>query len=218
MRFLLFLAIALLLQSCGQSAQNSKANQIVNLSEAEKESFINNIIRFIGKMPDQASPKTKFHSLFDEHYEKLLKDHKLEAYYKTTDGKEYFLITRTAPSIHVKRVALGGYVVYDQNGKLQEMAEVFRTWKKTPDELLPIAELLFAKMIAGEDLSSYYPENSGNEEIIEFPNAEVFYDKEARTWVSTRENPMKELLEAKYRKLEDAMLQDSTSIPNDTIN
>ena len=60
------------------------------------------------------------------------------------------------------------------------------------DELLPKVDLLFGKYLKGYDLSMYYPENSGDEDYIEFPNSESFYVKEDRVWKSTRENVMEE--------------------------
>src|SRR5690625_6390117 len=44
-------------------------------------------------------------------------------------------------------------------------------------------------MIDSNDLSIYYPENSGSEEYIEFPNAYTQFDTATRRWVSTLFNP-----------------------------
>jgi hypothetical protein len=49
-------------------------------------------------------------------------------------------------------------------------------------ELKPLAFKLFDEMVRDKDLTKYYPENSGDEYIIEFPSAEVYFDNNSRTW------------------------------------
>jgi hypothetical protein len=210
-------ALLILIAVACSGGNTTVSNQIDTLSEQQIRVFQEKLIRYIGKMPSQATVNTRFHSMFNEHYESLLQDHQMHAYYKNAGGKEYFLITRTAPSIKVKRVALGGFVVFDDKGEIKELAEIFRTWKKEPEELMPIAEMLFAKMVKGEDLSAYYPENSGDNEIIEFPNAETYYSIEKRTWISSRENPLDEFYQEKAKRLEEVMELKNKEIANDSV-
>jgi hypothetical protein len=203
-----FLSLFILI-SC--NTENNKTeriiieNQIEQLSENQIDDFKSKLIRHIGKLPTEISQESKFNAYFDEHYEKEKQRYDLEKYYKTENNKIYFLFTRIAPSIKLKRVALGGYVSFDEDGNITDLEEVFRTWKKEPKDLQPVADMLFEKMIYGEDLTPYYPENSGEEEVIEFPNAEVYYDKNKKTWISTRENPLEEFHEAKAKKIEEVL-------------
>jgi hypothetical protein len=80
-----------------------------------------------------------------------------------------------------KYVAIAGIVKRDGD-KIIRYEEVFRTWKQKKNELYPLAFRLFSEMINGKDLSVYYPENSGNKYIIEFPSNQVYFDKEERKW------------------------------------
>jgi len=42
--------------------------------------------------------------------------------------------------------------------------------------------MLFDLMIKGEDLSPYYPQNSGKEEFIELSDERTYFDTEERRW------------------------------------
>jgi hypothetical protein len=108
-------------------------------------------------------------------------DFTLEAYYNK-NGDEYFLVSRIAPSLKVKKVAVGVKMKRDDQGNLLDYEEVFRTWKFEIPEMQQKGLMLFDKMVRGEDLSAYYPQNSGEEEYIEFPDERVFYDVNERRW------------------------------------
>lgn len=168
------------------------------ISSNEQQVLKESIIHYLGKMPDKATPTTRFSSSFDAHYAKELKKYQLTHYHTVGNQKEYFTYIRRAPSIKDKFVATAGYVV-KHNDSIVEYVESFRTWKMEMDELMPKVDMLFEKLIKGNDLSMYYPENSGKEEYIEFPNSEVHYDKEQRVWISSREN----VLEEYHQKLRD---------------
>jgi hypothetical protein len=49
-------------------------------------------------------------------------------------------------------------------------------------------QMLFVKMIQGKDLSPYYPQNSGKEEYIEFPDEMVKFDTDKRRWLTISGN------------------------------
>jgi hypothetical protein len=195
------LVLTVLLVAC----QTKDLNQIDNLSKKEQVSFTQKLIRFIGKKPEEATHENKFHAYFDSYYRQLASQHQLEFYYLSDDDKIFFVFTRNAPSLTLKKVGIGGYVKFDKKGEITEIEEVFRTWKKVPDELKKLNEELFQKMIQGEDLSPYYTENSNGQEFIEFPNKDVTYDKSQRRWVTTLFDPMEELLQPKQQEMKDKL-------------
>jgi|688.fasta_scaffold25181_4 hypothetical protein len=200
MRFIFgILMISLMILQLFGCSEQSGENQLADLSENEKVAFRKEMIRYIGKKPEDASDENKFDAYFDGHYTTEEQAHQLERYIKSKDGKVYFLFTRTAPSLTVKRVAIGGYVEFDKNGDVVVLEEVFRTWKMSPEKLSEVSSMLFSKMLDGEDLKPYYTENSGGVEYIEFPNAEVWYDKDKRKWMTSRINPLEEFQEAKIK-------------------
>ncbi len=103
----------------------------------------------------------------------------------STTGFTYFMVTRAAKSLYEKRIAIGGKLKTDSADSLIHFEEIFRTWKMTEDQLKPKSALLFRLMIEGKDLSPWYPENSGAEEYIEFPNSTITYDPQLRKWTTT---------------------------------
>lgn len=168
-----------------------------HISEERKQEVVKKIIRHLGKIPDKADYKTRFDSIFDNHYEKELNKYELIHFYpKKNTYYIYFSVIRRAPSISEKYVATGGKFRYEY-GVVKEYNEVFRTWKMEKEELLPKLDMLFERMIYGRDLKPYYPENSGDEEFIEFPNSEVTYNIKKNIWESSRED----VLEPYYKKL-----------------
>lgn len=173
----LFLVLIILF-SC---ESGSKYDPRKNLSEKEQRQILLTSIRYMGHLPKKANHQTKFDQVYDEYYSKLALDYSLEAYYKK-NGYEYFLASRIAPSLKVKKVAVGVKMKRTPDGQLEYYEEVFRTWKFEIPEMLEKGLMLFDKMVKGEDLSPYYPQNSGNEEYIEFPDAKVYFNVEERRW------------------------------------
>lgn len=182
------------------SCEQAKTNQIDDLPLQEKTELRKKLIRYIGRKPEDASNENKFESYFDSHFENEQRGYDLEYYHKSNDGKIYFLFTRIAPSNILKKVGIAGFVKFNKTGKIIELAEVFRTWKQEPQKLKEVNNLLFTKMINGENLSPYYTENSTDIEYIEFPNKEVWYDKPTRTWKTSRFDPLEEFQQKKIKR------------------
>ena len=185
-----FILAGLFFTSCDY--QPEEVNQINQLNQESIKLFTEKLIHYVGDQPEGSSDESKFNAYFDEHYSKEVNKHELIKYNKTISGKEYFVFTRIAPSVKLKKVAIGGYVVFNDKNEIVELEEVFRTWKDEPDSLLPKVDLLFTKMVNNEDLTEYYTENSGGLEYIEFPNKEVWYNKSLRKWETSRVNPLED--------------------------
>jgi hypothetical protein len=199
---LLIMSLGVLLTNCDSQdsiTQPTQINQIDQLSEDDVFSFKSSIIRFVGRKPEDASHENKFNAYFDGHYLEQTQTHTLR-YYAKEEGKEYFVLTRIAPSVQLKYVAIGGFVVFDENNEVKEIEEVFRTWKKIPEELDSINNILFQKMVNGDDLSPYYTKSMGQDAYIEFPNDEVWYDKKSNTWESSREDVLREFYDEKVKR------------------
>jgi hypothetical protein len=178
LKILIFLAVLL-----GISACNPKDNYAPDkyLSEIQQKQILYSTIRYLGHLPNKGTHENKFDAQFDEYYSKLVLDFNLEAYYNK-NGDEYFLVSRIAPSLKVKKVAVGVKMNRDEDGNLLNYEEVFRTWKFEIPEMQEKGLMLFDKMVRGEDLKPYYPQNSGAEEFIEFPDEKVYYDVNERRW------------------------------------
>jgi hypothetical protein len=185
----LALLFSLFLFACTNLPKQEKSYEQVNLSETEKLELLYEMIRYIGKLPGKADHQTKFDVGFDAYYRDLAKAHRLEKYV-LKEKEAYYLVSRVAPSIYQKRVAIGGKLRRNEQGEIVYFEEIFRTWKMVEEELERKSEFLFFEMLEGKPLDAYYPEQSPDEEYIEFPNRETHYDTLERRWKSLRENPM----------------------------
>jgi hypothetical protein len=151
------------------------------LSIKEKDKVLQSIIRYMGKLPENINASEKFDTKHDAYYLDIASRHKFELYFIDKEGTHYFLISRPAPSLYEKRVAIGGKLKLNEQGELMEYEEIFRTWKMSKEDLKVKGLLLFDLMVNQKDLSPYYRSNS-IEEYIEFPDEHTYYDKTDRTW------------------------------------
>jgi hypothetical protein len=213
---LILITITLLTIGCtnDSSVETTEINQINQLTDEEALAFKTSVIRLVGRKPENASHENKYNTYFDAHYAHQAETHYLEYYFKQED-KTFFILTRIAPSVELKHVGIGGYVKFNDDGSISQLEEVFRTWKRKPEELKPILDVLFSKLVNGEDLSMYYTAKMGLDAYIEFPNEEVWYDKSTNTWVSSREDVLKEFYDNKEARTQ--IIIDSLERLKDTI-
>jgi hypothetical protein len=183
MKRLLVVPFCFLLVCCSQKDSFSPDEQ---LTLKEKEAFINSIIRYTTKPPRKIGDEERFNPAYDQYYSTQAQLAKLE-FYTTRNGYQYFVLSQPAPSITVKRHATGGRSKYGSDGKLEDYEEIFRTWKMTPDTLVKRSRILFEKMVNGEKLEPFYPQNSKGTEYIEFPDERTYYDKQKRKWAVRNE-------------------------------
>jgi hypothetical protein len=147
------------------------------------------IIRYVGPLAPKADHINKFSPEFDNFYYQISEQHRLELYFQDEEnGNIYFLITRNAPSLYDKRIAIGGVLSLNQEGGIDHYEEIFRTWKLVTEELEYKSGLLFTLMVNGEDLTEYERRNTGEEEYIEFPDEYTWFDTGERRWISSRFN------------------------------
>jgi len=190
---LLGLILFISLISCSQN-QSDKYSATYLLNEDEQQLFVYDIIRYAGKLVSKASHESKFNQEFDMDYWSLAREHSLDfIHIDNNTNRTYFSVSRIAPSIHIRKVSVGGYIVRDENREIVEYVEVFRTWKMPVDELSNKTAVLFELLVNGKDMSKYMPDNAYGHEYIEFPNATTYFDSDKRLWVSTLEDPVGEL-------------------------
>jgi len=181
----MFRLIALVALLCLGNACQPDTVKDQPLSPAEQENYIKRMIRYTARMPDKANLENRLDDQWQAHYDEQAALHRMDRYYRDPrSGKAFFLVSRIAPSLKVKRVAIGIEAGFDRDS-LTYYREVFRTWKMEEPELTEKGDFLFDRMVKAQDLSPYYPENSGKEEFIEFPDAHTHFDTLSRSWVSS---------------------------------
>lgn len=176
----IYLFLFLLIISCKEEPKNISPTTYLN--KKEQELFNYKIIRYIQRLPKYATEENKFESQFDVDYKNSMNDCSLLYYYKDNEGFIYFAISKTAPSIKLKKTATVGKLKFTKNDSIVYYNEAFRTWKMEPKELEVKTKLLFTKYINNEDISSYYTVNSEPEFYIEFPDEKTYFDNSNRVW------------------------------------
>lgn len=176
-RFIFLIFAAGVLSGCtnGNSTYDPSA-----LTESQQKEFIWRIIRYAAKSPEGVAPAERFFSQYDSFYVEQANRYRLDAYLRTGE-RQYFLISRPAPSLQEKRVATGGFVELDDQG-VKDYREIFRTWKMVPDTLSRRSLILFTKMVEGESLEQYEARYTGKDDYIEFPDDRIWYDTVNRIW------------------------------------
>lgn len=162
-------------------SKNKSTDPADFLNEFERKGLMLEIVHYAAKLAPRASHETKFDPEFDDYYSSQAADYKWLEMAPRKEGGYYFLISRPARSITPMIEGIGGYFRIDKDS-LVEYNEVFRTWKLPEDVFEPRGQMLFDRMVAGKDLSIYYPQFTGDQ-YIEFPDNRFVFDKEKRVWV-----------------------------------
>lgn len=179
--FLLFAFFTCALYSCMNTKNYSPD---AYLTENETTVLLRNIIPYNAKLPKGYTYKNRFDKQLDTFYTEEMHKYKLEKYYTSQkDSFSYFLITRVAPSIYEKRIAIGGRFTKDTSGKIKNYEEAFWTFKMKPNQLQKISDTLFNDYVNGKDLSPYQI-GKMEDAWIEFPDRNYFYNKVEQRWES----------------------------------
>lgn len=160
------------------------------LDDAAQEAFKYKVIKYAGKLAPKATETSKFDKAFEIYYKNLASTHDLMAYYPDeASGITYFMLSRIAPSLYVKKIAIGGRLKSDQKGNITFYEEGFRTYKMEPEVLREKALEIFRQYIQEKSLEKYLYKNSQPEEWIEFPDENTWYDTTRRQWQTKLINP-----------------------------
>ncbi len=177
-RSLAFIVISFLITTCSKTNDNKPENCF---SPERQAKVIAQSVRYSAKLAPQATHETKFDTTFNWYYDLAAKEYDLRACRQGTDSSFFFLMTRKARSIWPAREAIGGKLRLDENERLTDYYEEFRTWKMTEDSLNDRAFELFNLMVKGEDLTPYRSKFKGDR-YIEFPDDRSFWDSKEKRW------------------------------------
>lgn len=179
------LLLSVILFSCNADSDKPSINDNPSnyFTNQKSDELLMKLIPYSAKLPKGFDYTQRFDSALDSFYVQEIKKYKLERYFfSEKDSYHYFLISREAPSLYKKRIAIVGKYKKDNDNKIVNYEEAFWTFKMKQDELDEKGKLLFHEYISGSDLSKYLPGKS-NEEWIEFPDNYSHYDKNEQRWI-----------------------------------
>jgi hypothetical protein len=154
-----------------------------HLSKKEMDDATWQIVHYAAKFPPGASLENVFDKEFEEYYHLVAVDFKWLQVRPTEGNSYYFLVSRPARSITPMVEGIGG-TFRMEGDSLVEYEEVFRMWKMPEPDLAVKGKAMFDRMVAGKDLSMYYPKFTGDQ-YIEVPDGRFIYDKQNRRWRDT---------------------------------
>lgn len=191
------LTLLCLLTSCEEKPKDLSASNCINSKKNESD-ILYPLMRYMAELPGKSDHETKFDTIFNDHYLKKAGEHHILYCYEEKDTN-YLLVYRIAPSISEKYVGIGVKLVTSGNDSIQYYEESFRTWKMPMDLLTLKGKMLLEELINGENMAQYYPQNSGEEEWIEFPDELTRFDATNRKWISDREDVMEPYYQLKNK-------------------
>lgn len=175
---LYFIITSLALASCNQQ---KKYGPDLYFTKEVQSSIIEQTVRYSAKLAPLATHENKFNEEFSEYYDKAADETDFRQCFPDGDKSYFFLMTRKARSIWPAREAIGGKITVDENNKLADYEEVFRTWKMTEDSLNDRAFELFDRMVKKEDLTPFRSTYKGDR-YIEFPDDRFYFNTEKKRW------------------------------------
>lgn len=177
---LFLVTIVLLAFSCNQPKNYSPSQY---LTEESSKVLLRKLIPYSSKLPNGFDYKNRFDTRLDSFYTKEVENYKMEKYYiSSKDSFHYFLISRPAPSLFEKRIAIGGKFKKDASENVTAFEESFWTFKMKKEEFEKKTATLFSYYVEGKDLSAFLSKNT-SEEWIEFPDDKCHYNKTEQRWV-----------------------------------
>ena len=191
------IGILILTASCqGNSSASSKADakwltdsltmDSLYGSKSYNTGIMDSVMPFFAKRHDSMPEARRFDAAYKSFYLIQKKDRDYNLIYSavTPDSFNYFLVRRLEPSMkNNKYAAICGRFKRLSSGAIDTATyeELFWTWKMPLNELNKKSAILFNAAIQGRDLKPYTP-GKENDLYIMFPDANVSYNPQTKTW------------------------------------
>jgi hypothetical protein len=176
------IAFAFLMLSC--SGEDSRYKPEDYFTSGQMEAIKLQLVLKTCKKPDGTPSMAEIKA----YYEEEAKTYQWHFTHETNKGF-YFLISRPAPSLFGKRLAIGGFFLSPDHLQIHRFKEIFQTIKMKPDELVQRGSVLFEKMVNGQDLKPYYLSRAKEKQgWIELPDDVHYYDSTSLTWKTRMES------------------------------
>lgn len=177
---MIFFLCSMVLCSCSREKSYAPG---AYLKENQQREILRKILPYFARLPKGFTEEKRFDPGLDSFYASEIRKYELKHYYVSpADSFHYFLVTRPAPSLFEKRVAIAGRFRLNPGQEITGYEESFWTFKMKVPELSEKSRVLFHELVNGGDLSAYMPGRK-EDEWIEFPDNRVSYSKTDKKWV-----------------------------------
>lgn len=142
------------------------------------DSFMTEVVTFIGRKPAVSDWQTRFNPEYRQHYIDMRSEFELVYYHTTADGYHYFYLIRPARSLQGNLRGVGGRFKPGEQGALHEFEEVFNTIVMDRVVLLQRGFELFEHLVQQGHVEPYL----GDATYIEWPDDRMQYHFERKEW------------------------------------
>jgi hypothetical protein len=181
-KVLIISLLALTLIGCQQ-----KEDSLTQLTPAERDSLVTDIITFIYIPPLEATTETRFDLKYRKYYASKIQEFRLEKFFINKDGVHFYYVIRPARSAEGNIRGVGGYFKKDATGKIISFKEVFNTPVRTLPELQARGDEMFQALIRDGNVDGYLK----NSDYVEWPNKYLQYDTIQYKWVLSTDSSLK---------------------------
>jgi len=173
--FLVSLLVAMIF-----SCQSKKYSVSTYFSDNERDTLLTNIITYVFAKAPNATAANRFDAQFRQFYVKSLPNFRIEKYHRTPDGWNYFFMIRpVGNSPKYKRGVLGKFRLKKDSLMPDAFEEVVNTPHLEEKVLIERGSFLFQELIKKGNLDNYL----AMKHYIEWPDANLVYDKKINEWV-----------------------------------
>jgi hypothetical protein len=158
-----------------------KAKHDVNhqLSIAERDTLLTDIITYVYVRPPYSDWKTRFEPQFRSYYVKQLNKFQFERYFISENGVHYFYLIRPARAAQGSTRGVGGSFKMDEHGRIISFREIFNTPVATIPDLQKRGAELFNRMVKYGHVDEYLK----HPDYIEWPDKITYYDTIQHEWL-----------------------------------
>jgi hypothetical protein len=142
------------------------------------DSFMTDVVTFIGRKPAISDWQTRFNPEHRQHYIQMRPEFELVYYRVADDGYHYFYLIRPARSLQGNLRGVGGRFRPGELGALHDFEEVFNTVVMSEEVLRQRGFELFEHMVQHGNVDPFV----GDGTYIEWPDDRMKYHVERKEW------------------------------------
>ncbi len=176
-RFAILIAGLLLISACAKQDEVG-----YYFSDSERDTLLTNIISIISERPGYATDSTKFQAKFRSEFVKRLPNFHFLHLVKDSLGRYTYLISRpVAGRLDLRRGVLGTFTLKEGTLEIVQFEELANTPHFDEETVKERGGFLFRELVKHGSITEYL----NMKHYVEWPDANLKYNKQTRAWEST---------------------------------